>query len=78
MNVDYKTQLQKANDIMLTGQQAARATLEEVKNAFPQCAAITNQAEAVCRKLVKQYRTTFDSTVENLFITMSKSNTLIK
>lgn len=76
MKAEHIKALEKANNVMLTSQNAARATLAEVKLAFPSCAAVTNQAETVCRALLKAARATFDAEVKRLFIEATKINTI--
>lgn len=78
MKAEHIKTLTHANDLMLTSQNAARATLAEVKLAFPDCAAITNQADIVCRAVLKNARENFNTSVKQLFLEATKSNTLIK
>lgn len=76
MKAEHIKALTHANNTMLTSQNAARATLEEVVAAFPNCAAITNQADAVCKAVLKNARENFNTEVKRLFLEATKSNTI--
>ena len=72
----WQQEFQKANDIMLAGQAAARLTLNSIVEEFPNCAAITNHARAIQQTVNTQYRKAFEKTVELLFNHLTTKNTI--
>lgn len=76
MKAEHVKALTHANNTMLISQNAARATLAEVKLAFPDCAAVTNQADIVCRAVLKNARENFNAEVKRLFLEATKTNTI--
>lgn len=76
MKAEHVKTLEKASATLAISTNAAKATLEEVRLAFPSKAAITNQAEAVCKVLLKAAREEFNDKVRYVVIEATKINTI--
>lgn len=77
MKAEQVKALEKVNNVMLAGQNAARLTLADIKAKFPDCAAITNEAQKLCTKSIAYYRKNFEKDVEFIFNNITVNNTII-